>query len=489
MGDWLDGYFENRAIINRLDTTIVSATDFGAAGDSITDDTAAIQAAIDYVQSLTADRFKGSHAVFLPSGTYKITSTLTINESGVSLIGDSTGSSILYAPSSDFDMVHFDGTALTLYQAGAMNLRFYSPTNATAGCQLKVQKVIHGKFLNLHFMGWYDGLISDGCGKTYYDNITFSQENRTAGNPRYAMDFKSTSNNNSDVHVSNYQVTYDTETSDYTVSIRGSDGIYFTNGHQHGALLIQPSGSVVCSSVFWSNVYFDTSLVQNVVFSGGTSGAYRNFWFNNCYFRDSGSNGLAIESTSIVSRVLINNCIFSDHQQYGIYTNSDIDLVTVSNCIFSGNNIVNTSGTSDIRSYGEMLISNNYFSGGGANGNAVSLHTTSNNCIVEGNSFVNSTAGTKISNGGTDNKIRGNAGYVQKASGQATITNPATTVVVNHGLVVTPGIAQIRLTFNDIATGVTRVYPSTITSTQFTINANATPTTSAVIGWGIDTET
>jgi hypothetical protein len=35
---------------------------------------------------------------------------------------------------------------------------------------------------------------------------------------------------------------------------------------------------------------------------------------------------------------------------------------------------------------------------------------------------------------------------------------------------------------------VTRFWPSTITATQFTINVDATPTTSATIGWAIDAE-
>jgi hypothetical protein len=52
----------------------VSVKDFGAVGDNVTDDTAAIQAAITFAigNSTTAGN------VFFPSGTYKVTSTLTI---------------------------------------------------------------------------------------------------------------------------------------------------------------------------------------------------------------------------------------------------------------------------------------------------------------------------------------------------------------------------------------------------------------------------
>jgi hypothetical protein len=64
----------------------VSVMDFGATGDGVTDDTAAIQAAVDYV----CDRNISS--LFFPFGQgqkYKLTSTVTVSRPSVSLIGDS----------------------------------------------------------------------------------------------------------------------------------------------------------------------------------------------------------------------------------------------------------------------------------------------------------------------------------------------------------------------------------------------------------------
>ena len=58
----------------------VSVKDFGAVGDGVTDDTAAIQAALDT-----------STNVYLPEGTYKTTSSLYIKTPGQVLIGASTG--------------------------------------------------------------------------------------------------------------------------------------------------------------------------------------------------------------------------------------------------------------------------------------------------------------------------------------------------------------------------------------------------------------
>lgn len=80
-----------------------SAKDFGAVGDGVTDDTAAVQAAID--ASLAA---KG--VCYLPPGTYRITSSLAV-----------TGASFLN-PSIDLCIVGAGyGKSLILNQAGASN--------------------------------------------------------------------------------------------------------------------------------------------------------------------------------------------------------------------------------------------------------------------------------------------------------------------------------------------------------------------------------
>jgi hypothetical protein len=58
---------------------VVSVKDFGAVGDGVSDDTAAIQAAIDAVETA------GGGTVFLPQGVYKVTSTLTTSASEVAI--------------------------------------------------------------------------------------------------------------------------------------------------------------------------------------------------------------------------------------------------------------------------------------------------------------------------------------------------------------------------------------------------------------------
>jgi hypothetical protein len=70
----------------------VSVKDFGAVGDNVADDTAAIQAAIDWAESTRGAGFSSagnttSIAIFVPEGIYKISSQLNITKTGIEIIG------------------------------------------------------------------------------------------------------------------------------------------------------------------------------------------------------------------------------------------------------------------------------------------------------------------------------------------------------------------------------------------------------------------
>ena len=67
---------EGRTLQERLDD-FVSANNFGVAGDGVTDDTLALQAAIDALFGVGVDRTIRS-ILYIPAGTYRITQTLEI---------------------------------------------------------------------------------------------------------------------------------------------------------------------------------------------------------------------------------------------------------------------------------------------------------------------------------------------------------------------------------------------------------------------------
>lgn len=67
---------------------VLSVKDFGAVGNGVADDTAAIQAALDAANSSTSDLTVATAAVRLPPGTYKTTAPLEVAGDGVRFFGD-----------------------------------------------------------------------------------------------------------------------------------------------------------------------------------------------------------------------------------------------------------------------------------------------------------------------------------------------------------------------------------------------------------------
>lgn len=88
-----------------IDGSVVNVIDFGAVGDGVNDDTSAIQAAINSVSTVGGE-------VFIPKGIYKVTSTIYIQSSSTTLIGEnpSTGSFFIGGVDVDSTTLDYQGT-------------------------------------------------------------------------------------------------------------------------------------------------------------------------------------------------------------------------------------------------------------------------------------------------------------------------------------------------------------------------------------------
>jgi len=67
----------------------VKAAAYGAVGDGSTDDTAAIQAAVDVAEAA------GGGTVYFPAGTYKIATGVTIDSDNIHILGDGIGATVI----------------------------------------------------------------------------------------------------------------------------------------------------------------------------------------------------------------------------------------------------------------------------------------------------------------------------------------------------------------------------------------------------------
>jgi hypothetical protein len=506
---------------------VVSVKDFGAVGDGVADDTAAIQAAINYAQTKVISAFRSGATVFFPAGTYKVTASLIVSSSNVGLCGESPSSAVIEAQSPNYDVIKFEasGGSSAIYRASVQNLRILASGNATAGTLLLFNRALHSFIHSVSLDGGWNCLTLDGCGKVYVTNLDTHQTSRTVGTAAsHQLVFKSTANNNSDIHITNFQLftqdpsTHPSQRPDYAVSIEGSDGIYFVNGHQHGGVDIAPNGVAhrdTCATIFWTSVYFDTcnSSANNIRFSG-TASRYRNFRFSNCYFR-SAARAIYVDTASSVDQLLIGSSQIRNHTLSAIFqANANCDNWSIVNCVigedpgaissatkyidirginsviagctFLGNNYTNTFAS--IGGENHVITSCSFIGGNNTAGTkALEFTATSSKCLVSDCTFRNCNSESKLFDSGTGNR-RGSGinGFALRNGGTASISNPNTFVTVTHGLEVTPSTSQISARLGADAAGVTRFWVDTVTSTTFRINVNATPTGTAQFVWNAD---
>ena len=189
----------------------VSVNDFGAVGDGVADDTAAIQATI------TAVGIAGG-CIYFPKGTYKITSQLVIYDSNIRLVGDGFKNTTIAASSASFNMMRttngksfisildlsflggattnataqygiIGGTTATDETSNVLieNCRFSNSNNGIVLCSGKYWKVNNCYFDTLigNISGTGYGILS--AESSAYGLFTNNHFTGTAGNGRHAV--------------------------------------------------------------------------------------------------------------------------------------------------------------------------------------------------------------------------------------------------------------------------------------------------------------
>ena len=115
----------------------VTASPYNATGNGTTDDTTAIQAAITAACGVT-----GGATVYFPSGEYLVSSTLTVNQSNITLRGEGPSSLIMFHnQSTGYVLEIASGSTTTLYGTTIQDLAIYSDTRMTAGAAIACKYV------------------------------------------------------------------------------------------------------------------------------------------------------------------------------------------------------------------------------------------------------------------------------------------------------------------------------------------------------------
>lgn len=316
-----------RTLIKSLFGIPVSVKDLGAVGNGTADDTAAIQAAIDRVESL------GGGTVYFPKGTYKITDTLTIDSAGVYLNGE--GWKSIITRSTDFGdtllVTGNDTTGTVLSDTGISNLTFKSTGATTSGAHIHLNGVDHLYMDNIYIQQGFIGIQGDALTAAYLSNIylVFTNLYGGSGTGRRYMQFGSAAATYShpssgDVFITDFNLRGNiaNQVTEYGICINSADGIWFENGHignTTGAnIYFNRTGSDILNLAYFSNVMSDASAGYGVYFDGST--AYSDIKLSNFTIKGGGLStiGVSCSSTCAATYIEFNNGSISEFKYEGV---------------------------------------------------------------------------------------------------------------------------------------------------------------------------
>ena len=424
-----------------------NAKNYGAVGDGTTDDTAAIQAAINAMPNTGG-------TVFLPPGTYKITASLTVPTTmtqGFGLKGAGPQASVISLANSVNDYaIKFATGAHSQNGAQISDIGILcNGVNQTAGGGIYGYGAYRCSFDNLYISTPYeDGIYlvygPGGSGNNGYQNVirgcTIENGNLSAGLGR-GICFSSTIEN---------------IVTECTFSANGGSG----------------GGDTF-------DIYDDTGK-QNV---------------SNCVFK-SGRGGFK----TIGNGNKITSCTFDSVKGHNVVIDGSYNVCSDNTLLGIGTGASAPNTAAGIYTFGTgNLIRNNYMDTDGTASDGtkcfVQMDVSASTNNVSGNNFVITSGSTNVQKimygtGAVNNIVNLNTGYATEASGVATINSGHTTLTVNHGLDVTPALTDIALTYNAAPTNNVYFYASNPAATTFDIVLSGDPgAAGAIIGWQIFTHT
>ena len=393
------GSTQPRSLSDRF-ADVVNVKDFGAVGDGTTDDTTAIQAAINSVSS--------GGTIFIPKGTYIINSQLNLR-SGNSIVGESRYSSTLKAANGfNGNILRTTGTSPNNISVRTLGFNGNS-TEQTSGNLLNFEDVTSFEISECNFKDAYtESILLRSCSKGQVSN----NECINSGGDGISLSFTSPTLGKN-ISINNNYINNPSEaginlSGQKHVTVTGNvvehDATGGTHSSGHGGIRLT-NGSTLCVATGNS--------VQGM------------------------SRGLFVVSTAGVLNTLVGNTISNSGLQ-GILIEQSSQLVS-SNTIDDSGKIADSSspfgfGIQVSGACQSVQIQNNSITGNTTMEKGIVMTTTGSQNVIVGNRISGNTAAALTNEGGGKNIFRDNQfNNRDLASGETEIASASTIVLPPDG--------------------------------------------------------
>lgn len=462
----------SKAVKNKVKLNdVVSVKDFGAVGDGVTDDTAAVQAAITYAQTIGA-------ALYVPSTTasYKVTSALNIT-AGLCIRGDGWSPYVV----SDFGL-RGPGSWIQFAHLGN---GFVIDNGAPMLTSVFFEKI--GTFRNQATPGVGWAPLATGY-DIYIGNADVHLTKVMLWNCSYGVQINSTSGGRLQIDGLYGQPLIRGIYLNVVLDVCRINDVHFWPYWYNDNTYVNAYTLLNCVSLLMERAdnpmitnFFSIFAYDTIRFGYNATGFTQRAQLSNIGADNYGKSAITVIAGANGASFSVSNMYgySANNVTYGVLVNANNCNIQMAVVRFSvlGFNASAINGTGNVAQYTNWFV-NGY---NGANNSSVCFFTGGGNkTFISDKPVVTATNAANVINSVTTTSIG-----TLVAFGTFSIANPATSVVVTHGLGYAPAAYQVNLqpTSSQTPAG---LYFDTITTTQMTIRANPTPTGTAAGNWSID---
>ncbi|NTF54428.1 hypothetical protein G6L12_05905 [Agrobacterium rhizogenes] len=445
---------------------------FGVVADGTTDDTAAIQAAVNFAG------FLGRGVVLLPAGNIKTTAVVNILSNYVKIRGAGMSTTTVKPATAGQNCFVFgDGTTILQY-CGLSGISI-EPT-AQIACGVKGRNYYWLDIESVRVAGSHNTGFEMEKGPTA-SYLAVMRDCLTISSTNYGS-LLGASGTGSLQNVLMYNCHFD-NAGQFGARAESVSGWIWIGGEAltcGRAIGLVPAASQSVRACLFQGIFFDTSTNEGLYAAiADNTRRISTIGFVNCSFNNSvagvgaGLLGLSADATRL-DKIRFVGCEFTINHSHGVFTQycKDIDVSAcqlISNGITSGNGVLVGDGTAQFRMIGGSSGSGSGFSNTQLYGVQVG---TATDVLIDGVNLAGNVTAPFTNTAGTNVKVQNCQGFKTKASGASTMPTGGS-VVVTHGLAATPVCVMIT----PLADPQVRYFvpAANLTSTTFTVACNVAP--------------